>query len=110
MKSQLLTILTEKSKPDRNWCGNDKTGKFTWHDRIPINPDPVSIRLSWKSNGGAPIQYIGTFALYLSMLLENDYIITDNPGYVRVKFINDNGVIKLSRGFFEPFLVIGVRL
>jgi hypothetical protein len=110
MKNPLLTILTEESDFDRQWCGNDETGHFTWHDRIPTNPDPVSIRLSWKSNHGAPIQHIGTFKLYLSTLITHDYIKTDNPGYVRVKFINDNGLIKLSRGFFHPFLIVGVRL
>ena len=110
MKCPLLTILTSESISDRTWCGNDETGKFTWHNSVPISPDPVSIKLFWKSNHGVQEHYIGTFDLHLSTLKSHGYIIQENSGNVRVKFINDNGLIKLALGHAEPFLVVGTLL
>lgn len=110
MNQTLVAILQADSEPDRTWCGNDTTGNFTWHGGVPSDCDPVVIKLSWKSDHGAPDQYIGTFVLHLARLLEHGYIGHDAPGQVRVRFINDKGVIKLSMGADRPSIVLGVRV
>jgi hypothetical protein len=106
---ELITLLSSDADPDHPWCGNDETGRFTWHDSLPLAHDPVSIRLSWKAKNGTPEQYIGTFSLHLASLLAAGFIREDAPGQVRVKFVNDHGVIKLARGLRSSGLVLGVR-
>lgn len=106
---ELLTILSGESEPDHTWCGNDQTGNFSWHDRLPRNPDRVSIRLSWKAGSNAPEQYIGTFALHIAALLNAHYIRSDSSEKVRVKFVNDQGVIRLAQGLRRPGIVVGIR-
>ena len=106
---QLLCILPPSVKADRAWCGNDETGPFCWHDRVPLKKSPVSIRLSWVSRDGEPEQYIGTFLLHFPALLAGGYVKEERSGSVRVKFRNDKGVIKLSPRKGGAEIVVGVR-
>lgn len=105
---ELITILSETPRPKRRWCGNDVKGNFICHGQWPRNPNSRSIRLCWKANSAAQEHYIGTFLLHLDALLAKGYIRDDAPGKVRVKFINDNGVIKLSQGFDCKGIVVGI--
>jgi hypothetical protein len=105
----LITILSNDVHPDRTWCGNDEKGRLTWHASLPLAHDPVSIRLSWTAKHEAPEQYIGTFLLHLASLLTAGFIRADTPGQVRVKFVNDHGVIKLAQGLKSSGIVLGVR-
>jgi hypothetical protein len=105
----LITIISDDVHPDHTWCGNDETGHFAWHDALPLAHDPVSIRLPWKVKSGTPEQYIGTFSLHLASLLTAGFIRADAPGQVRVKFVNDHGVIKLAQGLKSSGIVLGVR-
>jgi hypothetical protein len=107
---ELVTILSDHPQPHHHcWCGNDETGNFTWHNRFPIAPDPITIRLSWRAKSDAPEQYIGTFSLHLASLLAAGFITSESSGQVRVKFVNDNGVIRLAPGLRSHGIVLGIR-
>jgi hypothetical protein len=107
---ELITILSGDLRHHYHpWCGNDETGNCTWHNRFPTTPDPITIRLSWKAKTDAPEQYIGTFSLHLASLLTAGFITAESSGQVRVKFVNDNGVIRLAPGLRSPGIVLGIR-
>lgn len=106
---QYLKILSTDAASDREWNANEKAGHGTQHEPIRISDDPVSIRLTWASNSGSPRKYIGTFQLYLKTLLEDDYITNDSKhGYLRVKFVNVHGEIRIAKGKrAQKYLVVG---
>lgn len=104
----LISILTANSPADRRWCGNDEKGRFRHHNAIPMAEDPLILELHWKSSDLAPENYIGTYRLHLAALLENGFIRADpRPDHVRVQFVNDGGVIRLTVGAQSPGLTIG---
>jgi hypothetical protein len=105
----LLCVLPPSTKADRTWCGNDDTSRFRWDDRIPLKNSPVSIHLSWISKKGALEQYIGTFLLHFPALLAGGYVKEEGSDSVRVRFRNDDGIIKLSPRKGAPEIVVGVR-
>jgi len=74
---------------------------------LPKIIDPISIRLSWMI--GPNEHYVGTFSLHLQALYDNGYIRYASPDEekFRVKFCNDRGVIKLSKGLRSPGIVLG---
>jgi hypothetical protein len=109
MTRDLITVLTRGSDADRHWCGNDEKGRFRHHGTLPMSHDPVTIELHWRANDSAAQNYIGTYRLHLAALLENDFIRRESErDHVRVQFLNDNGVIKLTLGKGRPGLVVGM--
>lgn len=112
--SNLITRIDENSGIGRisNWNGRDDN-KQHYHMKVPVNKDPLYLKLTWKGHKNDDEIEIGIFKLMTKELCEGGYIRfeSDDRKFYRIRFwrgnnnliyITENREKKIAVGEFIP--------
>ena len=111
VRSLVERIEGDAAGTSRRWVLRDDNPQH-YHGRVPLDEDPVSIELAWKSDARGQEQLVGRYRLHLARLLEHGYVRLDSESpsklYVRLRFHRgDRGVIFVQASADRPALAIG---